>query len=221
MSGEGEGLQPPEQIPPEEGAPEEKQAAPPRPVLPFPPLFDKYSFEGVEVHDPSLKGHISLDPIYIPHSEGRLVNHPFAKDRMHIVERLANDLMKGGRQTGKKARAMNMVRGAFEELSKRDPNSNPVQLLVNAIENAAPREMVTRLQFGGISVPRAVDTSPSRRLSVALRNLAMGALTASKKPKMTLAIALANEIQLAAKADMTSFAIAKKEEIERIAQSAR
>jgi small subunit ribosomal protein S7 len=219
MSPEGEETPPTEVEPKVEEAPVKE--APPKPVLPFPPLYDKYSFEGVEVHDPSLKGHIYLDPIYVPHSEGRLTNHPFSKDKMHLVERLANDLMKGGRMTGKKSRTLKAVREALEDLQKRDPKSNPLQLLVNAIENAAPREMVTRLQFGGISVPRAVDTSPSRRLSVAIRNLSMGALTAAKKPKMTLPTALANEIYLASKADMTSFAIAKKEEIERIAQSAR
>jgi small subunit ribosomal protein S7 len=218
MSPEGEETPPVEEVPKAE---EPAKEAPPKPHMPFPPLYDLYPFEGIEVHDPSLKGHIYLDPIYVPHSEGRLTNHPFSKDKMHLVERLANDLMKGGRMTGKKSRTLKAVREALAELAKRDPKSNPLQLLVNAIENAAPREMVTRLQFGGISVPRAVDTSPSRRLSVALRNLAMGALTAAKKPKMTLPTALANEIFLASKADMTSFAIAKKEEIERIAQSAR
>ncbi len=204
-----------------EAAPKTEAKATPGPQALFPPLFQRFKFEGLEVHDPSLKGHIYVDPVFVPHSEGRLVGHSFAKAKMHLVERLANDLMKGGKLTGKKSRALHVVRDALEILARTQPDQNPLQLLINAVENAAPREMVTRLQFGGISVPRAVDTAPSRRLSVAVRNLAMGALTAAKKPKTTLPKALANEILLASKADMGSFAVAKKEEVERIAQSAR
>ena len=92
---------------------------------------------------------------------------------------------------------------------------------MEALENAAPREEVTRLQFGGISVPKAVDISPQRRLDIALRNLSTGVVQASTKNKKAIHECLADEIMLAAKGDMTSFAVAKKEETERVAQSAR
>ena len=92
---------------------------------------------------------------------------------------------------------------------------------MEALENAAPREEVTRLQFGGISVPKAVDISPQRRLDIALRNVSSGVVAASAKNKKTIQDCLADEIMLAAKGDMTSFAVAKKEETERVAQSAR
>jgi small subunit ribosomal protein S7 len=98
---------------------------------------------------------------------------------------------------------------------------NPVQIFVNALENAAPREEVTRLRYGGISVPKAVDVAPTRRLDQALRRIATGAVTASHKSKNSIANCLADEILKAAKNDMNSFAIAKKEEIERVAKSAR
>jgi small subunit ribosomal protein S7 len=201
-------------------APSAVPEAPPRPRLPFPPLFGKFTFEGVEVHDPGLKNYLYLDPVYLPHSEGRLANHPFSKTRMHVVERLANDLMKTGKFTGKKAKALKTIRDAFVILAK-EPEANPLQLLVDAIENSAPREEVTRLQFGGISVPRAVDAAPARRLAVALRNLAQGAIQASKGPGVSISDALAKEILLASKGDATSFAVARKEEVERVAQSAR
>jgi small subunit ribosomal protein S7 len=198
-----------------------KPVAPAPPPFPLPPLFGKFSFEGVEVHDPGLQPYLYLHPIYAPHSEGRLSGRPFMKTHMHLVERLANHLMKGGKFTGKKSKAIRAVREAFEELAKQDKQQNPLQLLVNAVENAAPREEVTRLQFGGISVPRAVDASPARRVNVAVRNLALGAIQASRKNVKPLSACLASEIALAAKADMTSFAVARKEEVERIAQSAR
>jgi small subunit ribosomal protein S7 len=195
------------------------QPAPP-PPFPLPPLFGKYSFEGIEVHDPGLLPYLYLHPIYAPHTEGRLSGRPFMKTHMHLVERLANHLMKGGKYTGKKSKALVTVRKAFDYLAKTE-KQNPLQLLVNAVENAAPREEVTRLQFGGISVPRAVDSSPARRVAVAIRNLADGAIAASKKSTTPIYECLGKEIALAAKGDLTSYAVGRKEEVERVAQSAR
>ncbi len=172
------------------------------------------------MHDPGLAPYLYLHPIYAPHTEGKLSGHPFQKTRMHLVERLTNHLMKGEHFTGKKSKALATVRKAFDELSRRE-KQNPLQLLINAVENAAPREEVTRLQFGGISVPRAVDAAPSRRVGVAIRNIAQGAIQASHKSTKSIETCLANEIALAAKGDQTSFAVARKEEVERVAQSAR
>ena len=197
-----------------------KPAAPAPPPFAMPPLFGKYSFEGLVVQDPGLAPHMSLQPIYLPHSEGRFSGKPFAKTHMHLVERLANHLMKGGKFTGKKSKALRVVREAFDEACAKE-HENPIQLLIRAVENSAPREEVTRLQFGGISVPRAVDSAPARRIHVALRNIALGAIKASHKSTRSISSCLANEIALAAKADLTSYAVGRKEEVERIAQSAR
>ncbi len=209
--------------PPPEEAPEapvprpQPHAAPP---FPIPPLFGKYTFEGVEVHDPGLVPYLYLHAVYTPHTEGRLSGRPFQKTRMHLVERLVNQLMKGGKFTGKKQKAIQTVRRAFDELAAKG-GGNPIQMLVDAVENAAPREEVTRLQFGGISVPRAVDASPARRLNVAVRNIALGAIQASHKSTKPISTCLADEIRLAAKGDLTAFSVGRKEEVERVAQSAR
>ncbi len=219
MSGNPSSLMPPDDTP-TEGPVIVRPEAPSAPPFPLPPLFGKFSFEGIEVHDPGLQPYLYLHPIYAPHSEGKLSGKPFMKTHMHLVERLANNLMKGGKFTGKKSKALTTVRKAFEELAVKE-GQNPLQLLVNAVENAAPREEVTRLQFGGISVPRAVDSSPARRVSVAVRNLAQGAIQSSRKSTKPIYSCLASEIALAAKGDLTSFAVARKEESERVAQSAR
>jgi len=220
MSGTPEGMLPPETSGEEPGPVVQRPQPPPPPPFAIPPLFGKYPFEGVEVHDPGLLPYLYLHPVYSPHSEGRLSGKPFQKARMHLVERLANHLMKGGKFTGKKSKALTTVRKAFDEIAKKE-GKNPLQLLVDAVENAAPREEVTRLQFGGISVPRAVDASPARRLNVAIRNLALGAIQASHKSTKPIYSCLADEIRLAAKGDLTSFAVGRKEELERVAQSAR
>ena len=220
MSATPDPLRPPEESQEDTGPIVQRpQPAAPSP-FPVPPLFGKYTYEGLEVHDVGLLPYLYLHPVYSPHSEGRLSGKPFLKTRMHLVERLANHLMKGGKFTGKKSKALATVRAAFEELAKKE-KANPLQLLVDAVENASPREEVTRLQFGGISVPRAVDASPVRRLNVAIRNIAQGAITASRKSTKPISSCLADEISRAAKGDLTSFAVGRKEEVERVAQSAR
>jgi small subunit ribosomal protein S7 len=217
----GDPLERPPEEPTEDAGPVvQRPQPPPPPPFAIPPLFGKYPFEGLEVHDPGLLPYLYLHPVYAPHTEGRLCGRPFLKSRMHLVERLANHLMKGGNFTGKKQKALRTIRLAFDELATKE-GKNPLQLLVDAVENAAPREEVTRLQFGGISVPRAVDASPARRLNVAIRNLALGAIQASHKSTKSIQSCLADEIRLAAKADQTSFAVGRKEEVERVAQSAR
>ena len=98
---------------------------------------------------------------------------------------------------------------------------NPLQTFVDAICNGAPMEEITRIKFGAVSQPKAVDSSPSRRLDVALRNLAKGAQQGTNKSKRTLKSCIINELNKAAAGDVTSYAVSKKEELERIASSAR
>ena len=139
---------------------------------------------------------------------------------MFIVERLINKVMRKGKNTGKKHMAYDIVREAFEIIHKKT-GKNPLQVLVDAIINAGPREEVVRLKYGGIAVPKSVDTSSLRRVDVALRNIAEGARLAAFKSKKSIAECLADEIIAAANNDSRSYAVAKKEEVERIAKSAR
>lgn len=185
-----------------------------------PLLFGKYAFGDVQVTDISLVKYINLDPIILPHSGARHGNTRFAKHKMNLVERLINELMRSENYTGKKSSAYRAVREAFDIIHTRTKD-NPIQVLVKAVENAAPREEVTRLRYGGISVPKAVDVSPARRLDVALRNMSSGIVLASFKSKNSISSCIADEIMKAAKGDMNSAAVAKKEEVERVAKSAR
>ena len=183
-------------------------------------LFDKYDLTEIVINDGGLGRYIDLSPTSIPVSGGKHANRWFGKSRMSIVERLINNMMRTGSYTGKKGKSYQVVKDAFGIIQERT-KKNPVQSLVEALENVAPREEVTRLRFGGISVPKAVDISPSRRLDIALRNICRGAVASTFKNKKTIANCLAEEILLAARGDMNSFAVSKKEEIERVAGSAR
>ncbi len=183
-------------------------------------LFGKYEMTGIAVRDGGLAKYIDLTPALIPHSGGKHANRSFGKAKLSIVERLINNMMRTEVFTGKKLKAYSAVKKAFAIIEEKI-KKNPVQVLVEALENAAPREEITRLQFGGISVPKAVDISPSRRLDIALRNLSKGAVAASFKNKKPIEECLADELILASKGDMNSFSVAKKEELERVASSAR
>jgi len=210
----GEGEAPPEEKP-------KKEAKKPKKRPPYEmKLFEKYDLADIAVHDLGLAKYINLNPIVIPHTGARWANKPFGKQKANIVERLINGMMRTEVYTGKKSKAYRVVRTSFEIIAKKS-NKNPVQVLVEALEHAAPREEITRLRFGGISVPRAVDVSPSRRLDMALRNITTGAVQATFKNKKPVEECLADEIFLAAKGDMQSSAITKKEELERVASSAR
>ena len=183
-------------------------------------LFGKWSFDGVEVADPGLKRYISIKPVYIPHSLGRHEHGKFRKAEVNIVERLINKLMVPGRSAGKKARATNLVKNAFEIIHLRT-EQNPIQILVKAVENSAPCEDTTRISYGGIAYHMAVDISPMRRVDVALRLLSEGARKMTLGNPRSLEECLAEELVLASNKDMKSYAVQKRNEIERVAQASR
>ncbi|MGI6472142.1 MAG: 30S ribosomal protein S7 [Candidatus Methanomethylophilaceae archaeon] len=188
--------------------------------MPKPLMFGKYDSSEVVVEDVGLAKYMDLTPTNIPHSGGKHANRWFGKSNLSIVERLINDIMRTEKFTGKKMKAYKTVSQAFDIVAEKT-NENPIQILVSGLERAAPREEITRLQYGGISVPKAVDIAPQRRLDIALRNLSNGVVEISSKSKKSISQCLADEMMLAAKGDMQSFSVSKKEEIERVAQAAR
>ena len=185
----------------------------------FFPFLSKYDMSTVKVEDRGLARYININAENI-FLGGIFANKMFGKSKMSIVERLINNLMRTETYNGKKTKSYRVVKSAFEIIDKRT-KTNPVQVLVDALQNAAPKEETTRLQFGGISVPKAVDVAPQRRLDVALRNICQGSLNASHKNKKRIEVCLAEELIKASKNDVSSFAVAKKNDAERIAKSAR
>jgi len=183
-------------------------------------LFEKWDFNEVEVKDLGLKQYISLRAVYVPHSMGRHEHGRFRKSEMNIVERLINNLMRPGKNAGKKLRTINVVRNTFEIINLRT-GRNPLEILVRAIENSAPCEDTTRISYGGVVYHQAVDISPLRRVDLALRSLAEGARNASFSNPQPLEESLAEELILAANKDVKSYAVQKRNEKERVAFHAR
>lgn len=183
-------------------------------------LFEKWSFGDIKVHDLGLQKYISLKPMVIPHSMGRHEHKRFRKANVSIVERLVNNLMRPGPNAGKKARAMNITKQAFEIIHLRT-GKNPVEILVRAVENSAPCEDTTRISYGGIVYHLSIDVAPQRRVDLAIRNLTEGPRLASINNPRSIEECLADELILAANHDVKSYAVAKRHEIERVAQSSR
>ncbi|NIB98467.1 30S ribosomal protein S7 [Halobacterium sp. R2-5] len=181
-------------------------------------LFGKWEVSDIQYRDPSTRRYLSVTPI--AHTMGRHASKQFKKSEISVVERLANRLMKTGANAGKKQQALGIVRDAFDIVHERT-DENPIQVLVRAVENSAPREETVRLKYGGISVPKAVDVAPQRRVDQALKFIADGAHSSSFKTPTDAAEALANQLIGAADYDVQTYAVGQKEEKERVAAAAR
>jgi small subunit ribosomal protein S7 len=183
-------------------------------------LFQKWSFKDITVKDIGLQRYLNLTPMVAPHSMGRHEHQRFRKAKVNIVERLINGLMRSGKNAGKKAKATNIVKEAFEIINVRT-GKNPVDILVQAVENSSPCEDTTRISMGGVVYHLSVDVAPQRRIDLALRHITEGARAQSKNNPRSIQETLADELVLAANKDIKSAAIAKRNEIERVAQSSR
>ena len=183
-------------------------------------LFGKHSFDGIVIRDVSLKPYICLKPILVPWSGGRHEHRRFGKTKVNIVERFVNKLMRPGKMGGKKAQAINIVKTAFK-IIELETGENPIQVLIRAIENAAPCEDVTTISYGGAVYHVSVDVSPQRRVDVALRNLADGARISANSNRISIEEAVVKELIAASRNSTASYAINKRIETERIAMASR
>jgi len=183
-------------------------------------LFQKWTFKDVKVQDIGLQRYLNLTPMTTPHSMGRHEHQRFRKASVNIVERLINGLMRPGKNSGKKAKASNIVKQAFDIINLRT-GKNPVEVLVKAVENAAPCEDTTRVSYGGVVYHLSVDIAPQRRIDLAIRHITEGARAATLNNPKPIQETLADELILASNKDIKSAGVAKRNEIERVAQSSR
>jgi small subunit ribosomal protein S7 len=192
-------------------------------------LFDMFETENVVVTDPGLKRYINLEPKLIVKSHGR-AREKFTRAKVNIVEKLVNELAVPGHR-GKKHKIITRVAGKHTQETKvvietfkiieKVTKQNPIQVLVKAIENSSPRDEVTAIEYGGARYPQAVDISPTRRLSLSLRNIVHGAHDKAFNKKKKIQETLAEELIKASENSNESFAVTKKNEMEKQADSAR
>jgi len=193
--------------------------------------FNKWSVDGIKVDDPGLKGYISLEPKIVPKTGARYAKSRFHRSKVFIVERLINKLMIPGHKskkhfkssshtTGKANKTFSIVEDVFSLIEKQT-KENPIKVFVKALENAAQREEIITIEYGGARYPKAVECAPQRRVDIALRHFAQGAYQKSFNSKKSIENTLAEEIINAYKLNAASNAISKKLEVERQADASR
>ncbi|GAY32797.1 hypothetical protein CUMW_004110 [Citrus unshiu] len=161
-------------------------------------LFNRWTFEDVQ---------IGAHATYVPHTAGRYSLKRFRKLQCPIVERLTNSLMMHGRNNGKKLMAVLIVKHAME--------------IIHLLTDHGPREDATRSGSAGVVRRQAIDISPLRRVNQALYLLTTSARESAFRNIKRIAECLANELINAAKGSSNSYAIKKKDEIERVAKANR
>ena len=194
-------------------------------------IFNRWDICHIKIVDPGLQEYINIKPIIIPRTGGRNTGTQFWKSKKNIVERLMNKVMipghKGkkhkitsGHCGGKGTKAYIIIEKTFH-LIERKTNKNPVEVFVKALENAAPREEITTIEYGGARYPKAVECAPQRRVDFALRLMVQGAYAASFGKKKSVEEALSDEIIKAYNMDQGSASLSKKLELERQADASR
>lgn len=193
--------------------------------------FNRWTTDGIKVDDVGLQSFITLSPKIMPKTGARYAGSKFYKSKIFIVERLINKIMVPGHKskkhyktsyhmTGKAQTAYETVREAFKIIEK-TTKENPIKVFVKALENAAQREEIITIEYGGARYPKAVECSPQRRIDLALRHMTQGSYHRTFNTKKSIVNSLADEILSAYRLSSASNAIAKKLEIERQADSSR
>ncbi len=193
-------------------------------------LFDLYDVSDIKVEDPGIRRYINLEPKLVVKSFGR-IREKFGKGKINLIEIFANLIAVPGHRgkkhkiqtswkTGKYSQNMKIVLDCLN-IVKEKTKKNPIQVLVTAIENAAPRDGVTVIEYGGARYPQAVDISPLRRVTMTLRHMVQGSYDKSFNKKTKIEQALASEIIKAYNKDGDSYIMAKKNDSEKQADSAR
>ena len=145
-----------------------------------PKLFGKWAYSELKINDICFEDYISLKQVFVPHTAGRYQVKRFRKAECPIVERLVGSMAYHGRNTGKKTMAIRIVKHALEIIHLMT-GRNPVEVLIDAIKNAGPREDSTRIGAGGVVRKQAVDVSPIRRVNQAIYFMTIGSRNSAIK----------------------------------------
>ncbi|MBW2977212.1 30S ribosomal protein S7 [Candidatus Woesearchaeota archaeon] len=193
--------------------------------------FNRWDTEGIKVTDKGLQNYINLAPKIVPKTGARYAGARFHKSRTFIVERLINKVMIPGHKSKKHFRSSNHMTGksniAYKivektfKLIEKTTKQNPIAVFVKALENAAPREEIITIEYGGARYPKAVECGPQRRIDIALRYFTQGSYQKSFRNKKAIEECLADEIVNAYNLSQNSLAISKKLELERQADASR
>lgn len=132
------------------------------------------------------------------------------KYKSALVSRLVNTVM----FSGKKSTAQRIVYGAFDQLSEKNPASNPVEILQRAVDNAKPRIETKARRVGGATYQVPLEVPADRQAALALRWIVDFADARKGQP---MSNALAAEIMEAFQGQ--GGAIRKRDDVHKMAQA--
>jgi len=127
-----------------------------------------------------------------------------------LVTRLVNTVM----HWGQKATAQRIVYGAFGEITEKLPNTNPLEVLQRAVDNAKPRIETKARRVGGATYQVPLEVTSDRQVSLAMRWMVD---FADARKGMPMNEALAAEILEAYQGQGN--AIRKRDEVHKMAQA--
>ena len=127
-----------------------------------------------------------------------------------LVSRLVNVVMHGGQ----KSVAQRIVYGTFDRIVEKNANSNALEILQRAVDNAKPRLEVKPRRVGGATYQVPVEVTPDRQMALALRWLVD---FADARKGVPMKEALASEIMDAYQGQGN--AIRKRDEVHKMAQA--
>ncbi len=193
--------------------------------------FNRWDAVGVKVVDPGLISYITIAPRFLPKTGAKYAKQKFHKSKVFIIERIMNKMMvaghrakkhkiSSGHNSGKSQLVSRIMIKVLEQLEIKT-KQNPLQVVITAIENAAPREEIIAIEYGGARYPKAVESSPQRRVDLAIRFIAQGAAAKAFNTKKSIEDCLIDELLAAYNLSPNSNAISKKNELERQADSSR
>jgi len=143
-----------------------------------------------------------------------------------LVTKLINNIMRDG----KKTTAQNVVYGAFERLSEKDPSAgstsslqvssgqdSALNLFEKAVQNVGPKTEIKARRVGGASYQIPIEVRGDRRTALALRWIIDAARSRSNKEYHTFSEKLKAEILAAAKNE--GEAVRKRDNTHRMAEA--
>jgi len=127
-----------------------------------------------------------------------------------LVARLINAVM----ERGKKSVAQGIVYDAMITINERKKDTDPLEVMQQALENVKPRLEVKSRRVGGANYQVPVEVRPARRMALSMRWLREAARKRSEK---SMAQRLAGELLEAAEG--RGAAMKKREEVHRMAEA--
>ena len=126
------------------------------------------------------------------------------------LSKFMNVIMEGG----KKAVAERIIYGALDLIEKKNPDKDPLEAFVVAINNVKPMVEVKSRRVGGANYQVPVEVRPVRRLALSMRWIKEAA---RKRGEKSMAQRLANELLEATEG--RGGAMKKRDEVHRMAEA--